>query len=403
MSSSASSSASLDSTEEFISSLDLGIIERLALTVRREVSGGGQVLPSALSCVVDSPPKSGSYNVVYRLCFSDGLQWAIRIPLRQWNITHARSMRLDIVAQEYILAHTSIPIPRIHSHSCNLDNALGHPYIITDYAEGTRLVDVWNDPSWWEGDRTKERTLSSFAKHMVELSMLEFAEIGRLECVESDGSHVVSPFPSLLALNEALTGPDRELGPFDNIQAYLGTLIAERRRQNDTPMLVLLSVLLKILTEGPYESAPFHLCHPDCDSQNIFVDDTTGEISAIIDWDGVAVVPRQLGALSYPSWITVDWDPLMYQIYEDQPHCDTEDDLHAFRTMYFNAINALSPERAAVTRNSHIAGALAIATLAEYTTANIVYKLGELAFGSKVLAYEIMQGIETGLWFNANP
>jgi len=37
-----------------------------------------------------------------------------------------------------------------------------------------------------------------------------------------------------------------------------------------------------------------------------------GELLGIIDWDGVAAVPRSLGNERYPGWLTRDWDPAMY-------------------------------------------------------------------------------------------
>ena len=66
-----------------------------------------------------------------------------------------------------------------------------------------------------------------------------------------------------------------------------------------------------------------------------------GDVVAFIDWDGIATYPRQIGALAYPSWLTVDWDPLMYDGYKKKPHYDTEEDLHTYRKMYSDAVDVL--------------------------------------------------------------
>ena len=48
--------------------------------------------------------------------------------------------------------------------------------------------------------------------------------------------------------------------------------------------------------------------HPDFDLQNILVT-KEGRLCGIIDWDGVAAVPRCVGCERYPLWLTVDLDP----------------------------------------------------------------------------------------------
>ena len=35
-------------------------------------------------------------------------------------------------------------------------------------------------------------------------------------------------------------------------------------------------------------------------------------MQALIDWDGVAAVPRIVGNERYTSWLTLDWGPAMY-------------------------------------------------------------------------------------------
>lgn len=68
-----------------------------------------------------------------------------------------------------------------------------------------------------------------------------------------------------------------------------------------------------------------------------------GDLRGIIDWDGVAAVPRTLSNKRYPGWLTRDWDPAMYGyqesmeveaaepegVWEDSPDCLTH-----YRSVY---------------------------------------------------------------------
>jgi hypothetical protein len=70
-------------------------------------------------------------------------------------------------------------------------------------------------------------------------------------------------------------------------------------------------LFLSALPDHTLDGPPFILFHPDFDSQNVLVGED-GTIMGIIDWDNVYTSPRQGAAVAYPSWLTVDWDPLFY-------------------------------------------------------------------------------------------
>ena len=55
----------------------------------------------------------------------------------------------------------------------------------------------------------------------------------------------------------------------------------------------------------------FVLTHPDLDVQNILVAED-GSLRGLIDWDGVASVPREIGCAQYPLWLMRDWVPFCY-------------------------------------------------------------------------------------------
>ncbi|KZV83170.1 hypothetical protein EXIGLDRAFT_324047 [Exidia glandulosa HHB12029] len=221
-----------------------------------------------------------------------------------------------------------------------------------DLARGTRLVDVWYDKKWWTGARSKTNTHRSLARHMVELSSIEFDRIGTLERNDATGEYFVAPFASRHELACLLEGPDYPLGPFRTQHEYLRSLAASLLLGMPNPYSLMVELFIGTLPDPRFDSAPFTLEHPDLDSQNVFIDDDTGEISALIDWDGVAVLPRQLGALRYPAWLTLDWNPLSYMEYKNVGQYDHADELHVYRAAYVDAIrDSGGDSRAAVTRN----------------------------------------------------
>ncbi|RDX51458.1 hypothetical protein OH76DRAFT_1470902 [Lentinus brumalis] len=186
MSTHSDSNVSTDCSEDFedilIRELDSDLVCSLALTIRCRAP----VVPNSpdFTCSIPSSPKRGSYNVVYEVEFSDGISWAVRTPCLPWNVKRERTMQHDMVGLQYVSDHTTLPVPRIHAYDCTTNNAIGHPYMVADYVHGTRLVDVWSKPSWWSGERSKQRLLTAIAGYMVELSKHEFDQIGCLERIQ---------------------------------------------------------------------------------------------------------------------------------------------------------------------------------------------------------------------------
>ncbi|KAH8734183.1 hypothetical protein BGZ61DRAFT_491590 [Ilyonectria robusta] len=134
---------------------------------------------------------------------------------------------------------------------------------------------------------------------------------------------------------------------------------------------ILLRQLIDWLPKVPGPN-PFVLAHPDFDIQNVLVSDD-GQLQGIIDWDGVAAVPRSTGNECYPSWLTRDWDPMSYHYQEpteddEEPPINTEDspeNLKKYRQVYRECFKKAQEQGEAgnddITRQSLIADNLAIA------------------------------------------
>ncbi|KAI0359539.1 hypothetical protein OH77DRAFT_1034962 [Trametes cingulata] len=395
------SASSTVTNATFINTIDLDALRALALGVHAKERANSASEPptaSVVSCTVVTPPRQGGHNIAFDLEFSDGLAWLIRIPFEDWDAVDARSMQRDIFTMEYITSRTSVPIPRLHAYSCTTDNPLGYPYMIMDRICGTRLDDVWDDPSWWTGERKKENLFDSLAGFMVELAGLEFDKIGTLDR-SSDGSCVVVPFSWGLEESGTSDGPHNDLGPFNTTHEYLNARLAFRRaRESDGQELAwiaLAQLFVGALPEAAFDGAPFTIAHPDFDTQNIFVDDT-GRVVGIIDWDCVSTQPREVGAVRYPWFLMRDCSPGMWE--------EDEDVMHAYRKMYTESVRVASGGKLdVVTRNSHITTTLCAAASGCFGSQGMLLYLGQYLFGSDLVAVEMWQGLQHGGWLTGPP
>jgi hypothetical protein len=70
-----------------------------------------------ITCEVRLPPMSGAFNLIYRLDFSDGVSWAIRIPLSNkygaYEESQKRCIESEVGVMQFLRRHTSIPIPQV--------------------------------------------------------------------------------------------------------------------------------------------------------------------------------------------------------------------------------------------------------------------------------------------------
>ena len=128
-------------------------------------------------------------------------------------------------------------------------------------------------------------------------------------------------------------------GPSSTPSAYVTAPLD--RRNTEHPFQKGVDGLLRTLIcwiPDPFAASAhgrFVLRHPDLNMQNIMVSED-GTVVGIIDWDGVAAVPRVLGNECYPMFLTRDWNP---RIYEYDPRVDDDDNNNNG-----NIFDASSPE-----------------------------------------------------------
>ena len=287
-------------------------------------------------------PLFGSYHVLFVLVFGNGARWLLEIPAMAyqgaWDAIAAASLRSEALTMRLVRQKTTIPVPQVHAFNDAIDPDLGCAYILLEYIDGRPLKELWFDKTLAPAalEELRKRVLTEVAAAMYQLGQFTFDKGGALCYDDKDRDHFTGMGPMKMIetqiILDALKAGDHSdpsvpicgVGPFANPKDYFRSML-DRRQPTRDPLNQGIYRLLGLIIDwmpGPepgQADSPFVLTHPDLNLQNILVD-ANGGLKAVIDWDGVASVPRAVGSERYPSWLTRDWDPFKYQ-YTDDTKC----------------------------------------------------------------------------------
>ncbi|PFH46515.1 hypothetical protein AMATHDRAFT_154639 [Amanita thiersii Skay4041] len=334
-------------------------------------------IPST-DCTVDiEKPLYGSFNLVYVITFSDGIKWIARIPIHgvkeSWSDRAAASMESQVLTMRFIKQNTTIPIPEIIHVDTTLDNKLGAPFVLMSWLDGKSVTSVWHDSKCDAQTLAtrRENILRSVAKAMGQLRFFNANKIGELEFESAPGVDQKLRFKQItgmhsLHLDEETEEPMfEELGPFGSTREYFLALTNDSRPQRALidyakGQWKLLELMIDIIPSPDEER--FLLVHADYDVQNFLVN-SEGELTGVIDWDGVVTHPTCIGSLRYPGWITRDWDPLVYGYGNpDSRPEDSPEALRGLRALYHSIVEEeFGADAAKGMINSHLYEAIEIA------------------------------------------
>lgn len=193
-----------------------------------------------------------------------------------------------------------------------------------------------------------------------------------------------------------------EKGPFDCPKsAFLFDLDRSDAHYKDSDYTHGCYKALRIFTDWAFANSHdygrrFVLTHPDLDVQNVLVAED-GTLRGLIDWDGVASVPREIGCAQYPLWLMRDWVPFYY-LYDIRAGRTEEDadyeesspaELASYRALYAHFIEkeierqtggpdrvttfgTLPKQEAQLTRRSLVMRDLDLAASSPFLTMNIL-------------------------------
>lgn len=340
LSSSHSCSCLEDELEEFapvLASINVNGLALYASRIRQQhqYANCQDCSTASIHCEVLLPPLHGSYHILFQLKFTDGLRWIIKIPvngyLGQFDEMSARAVKSEAFTMQLLKRETKIPLPEVYSFDASTDNELHCPFILMEFIQGISLSDRWFRPrsSLVSVEGFRANVLKDIATAMVQLNKFAYNQSGSL--IFDDKGNVTGIGPA-----KVFDGPAHlkwllksdgnkpniffEMGPFyDPKSSYFSAF--ERHAEIDPSSIdakfdigieVLLRLFISWVPLGDAEGSEFVLRHPDLNVQNILVSEE-GHLRGIIDWDGVAAAPRDIGCEQYPMWLIPDWNPYMYQ------------------------------------------------------------------------------------------
>lgn len=339
-----------------LAALNLDALPRLAAEARQRLHSGTQYENPTVG-----DPMSGSFHILYPLKFADGVRWLVKIPANgvegKWDELSAASLTSEANTMRLLKRETTVPVPEVFEFSSTTNNKLNCPYIFMSFISGRPLQEVWHarnsgvtDPDILHSHRV--HALEGIASAMVQLGKYTFNRGG---CPLYDSKGNISGIGST-RLTDRQAELDRWFVDGDPCEdpIYVEKPVSLDTKEFYTFFMDLhpptdlvprgSDILLRQLIDWlPKVSGPnpFVLAHPDFDIQNVLVSDD-GQLQGIIDWDGVAAVPRSTGNGCYPSWLTRDWDPMSYDYQEpteddEEPPVNTEDspeNLKRYRQVY---------------------------------------------------------------------
>ncbi|KAI0474369.1 hypothetical protein F4859DRAFT_482890 [Xylaria cf. heliscus] len=197
------------------------------------------------------------------------------------------------------------------------------------YISGVPLYNVWfghrlNGDDLEVNRARRTRALESIASAMVQLGSFSFRTSG------SPILQAMGPRQAPARHDMSTRKPCLIDGSF--IKIHPTTLYTRAMKVPAVRGLTIPSWSTYIPRKSRFRKVSLH-SHPDFDIQNFIVSED-GDLQGIIDWDGVAAVPRTIGNARYPGWLTRDWDPVMYGyresmgqgierdgVWEDSPLC----------------------------------------------------------------------------------
>ncbi|KAL9052778.1 MAG: hypothetical protein Q9162_005198 [Coniocarpon cinnabarinum] len=330
---------------EILEVLDQEALSKFAVETRQKQMLAS--LPSNPSCSIsakiclDVEPMFGTFNILFPIVFNDGTKWLLRLPRTgtadDYDISHAAEVESEPEILKMLRQETGIPVPEVYASETGHDK-VGYPFVLMEYLEGDVLQNVWFSievtPSTLQERRL--RILDELAAAMIQLQKWTFDE-GGLVLVDTPGkleSPAAQSYEDLVPVWEPVepgtkkqspANPSFELGPFQNVEEYFTGHVSHRLqtpnlliRQKGNLLLVKRMLAWLNLQHG---AAQFELAHPDFGTRNCMVCED-GHVTGIIDWDGLQAVPKILGCLSYPEFLTRDWDPNQYDYDPNETESD---------------------------------------------------------------------------------
>ena len=294
--------------------------QRTDLTLVVDLVSSARGIP----CHLSRRPVFGDHDWIIFLAFKDGIEWVARIPLRHHEnhpqLTFDSPEFKDkyecmISTLEYVVSHTTLPVPRIQRYDLTCENVLRRPYILMDCLPGKPLETVIHD--WTKEDL--ESVVKQWAEYTMEMARLKFPAIGTLHKGEGE-RWAVGPLLSTDIMQPGSNKTKAKRGPFRSVADYIlamsnlkkstmATTNSDSHAYGNFLRSSLLESLIPFFVLPEYLNAPFVLSHRTFDVQNILVD-SSGRLSGILSWHNAAILPLQ-SHIRVPDSLNFEFMPLV--------------------------------------------------------------------------------------------
>ncbi|KAJ3831856.1 hypothetical protein F5878DRAFT_45819 [Lentinula raphanica] len=288
----------------------------------------------------------GGYHKVYQVSGSNAPPIVARVAAPAFPKDKVES---EIATLQYIASHTKIHTPIVYAWNTEDDNPVGSEYMILEKITGVPASEVWETLPF----EKKEIVVNEVAEHIIQLFGLRFEKAGSLYKTAERGEQefTVGPIvstPFYRALDGFVRFPDspdsniqlrKFRGPFPDTSSFLRSAlqvelhiisdpdlrrqVLERELNGDDKRLEhgerVLNKALKLASVYPGDicvssplstpGRPFSLRMDDFRLSNIMIDENTGHITGLIDFEGATVAP--LWECAYmPRWLQDpdEWD-----------------------------------------------------------------------------------------------
>ncbi|RLL94479.1 hypothetical protein CFD26_102709 [Aspergillus turcosus] len=279
------------------------------------------------TCAMNKLPATGSFNWAIFVSFEDGIQWVLRSPKRQSELTSSE-LDLKLLASEaatlrYLRLKSDIPVPEVYHYSSTYDNDIGIPYILMSKAPGEPLSETWklpssNKPELAEYKKVKVlRQLGAITHKLLHVRLDRigslFEERGAFEVKEClSRGHVLhkslitafTQHAEVLPLSpHCFTAPIPSRRDYESDAQYRKAVdlwndfVAVEAKidtcENRVDYVIACDALRDMIEPLDLRGTclgGFPLCHPDLSVNNIYVDEDYN-ITCIIDWAFSSSVP----------------------------------------------------------------------------------------------------------------
>ncbi|KAK3710432.1 hypothetical protein LTR37_010275 [Vermiconidia calcicola] len=271
--------------------------------------------------------KNGVYNVAYIFRFDNGTEVALRVPAcgwgERWNDLDARLLRSTALTMRLIGSFTTVPVPKVITYDTSMENDIGTPFILMSCLRGQNARIAWSsDHGRVPKERRRQNLLRTLAEAIPDLSVLRFRKSGSLcFCEDDDTRCYVEDSWGLRVEGYVVKRTFKEEKAYtctrDKVNSDVRELLelegfAEGCKDDmKKGVLTLYQLMVKAwldAVESPHLGEEFVLAHADFDLQNIMTD-YEGNVTGILDWDGVTAEPRQASWAVIPRWLQSDWYP----------------------------------------------------------------------------------------------